>query len=133
MNFLLRFFPAYILMESALIASRREAEDLRAELSSAHLTIGEWRSRYEEDRAELKEIRRERIEELRQTANFMAYAKTARMIFVEPGSNLPQPAPQVTPEQLGGRSSMRDKVAQARREFDEEIRKASGLPEQDAA
>ncbi len=125
MNFLLRFFPAYALMESALIASRREAEELRAELERDRLTLNYWKLRYEQEQGERKLLISEYTESLRQTANFMAYAKTQRMIFVAPGSDLPQPAPQVTPEQLGGRSSMRDKVAQARREFDEAVDAAS--------
>lgn len=122
MTFFLRLFPAYALMESALIASRREAEDLRAELEREREFRSMDMTRAADLRSELDKIRNERISDLKATANFMAYAKAARMIFVEPGSNLPLPAPQVTPEQLGGRLSMRDKVAQAKREFDEAIK-----------
>ncbi len=124
MTFLARLFPSYLLMESALIASRREAEDLRVELQIARDTAKESRARFEEERAELKELRRERTEELKQTANFMAYAKTARMIFVAPGTDLPQAAPPITPEQLGGRSNMPDLVARAKREFRQAVEAA---------
>ena len=123
MNWFLRLFPAYLLMESALIASRREAEDLRTELNIARMTATEAKARYEEERAELKVLRNEQVESLKQTANFMAYAKTARMIFVQPGSDLPVSAPPVTPEQLRGAVHGRDLVAQATRQFNDALRK----------
>lgn len=130
MTFFARLFPSYVLMESALLASRRETEDLRTELNIARDTVRESKARYEEERAELKALRIEHTETLKQTANFMAYAKTARMIFVEPGSSLPLPAPPVSSEQLGGRVSMRDRTAQVLREFHEATRTE---PEQVAA
>lgn len=116
-------FPAYRLLESALMASRREAEDLRAQLTLSRDIRIASAGTYEEVRAELKEIRTRHEKMLIDIANFMAYAKTARRIFVGEDELSPLPAPPVTPEQMKGPTQMRDKVAQAEREFREELNK----------
>lgn len=129
MNWFLSLFPSYSLMESALIASRREAEGLRADLERERRAVEIETAYSRELRDELKELRERHEKSLMQTANFMAYAKTARMIFASEGSSLPQPAPPVTNEQLTVRSTMREKTAEAKKKFDEQVAKFSAASE----
>jgi hypothetical protein len=120
MNWIAALFPSYRLMESALMASRREAEGLRADLERERRSLELEAAYSRELRNELKELRERHDQSLMQTANFMAYAKTARLIFIEPGSNLPQPAPPVTNDQLVMRTTMRERTAEAKKTFDEQ-------------
>jgi hypothetical protein len=115
-------FPAYRLMESALMASRREAEDLRSQLSESKNIRLAWEGDYQEQRDELKELRAKHEKMLVDIANFMAYAKTARRIFIGEDELSPLPAPPVTPEQLKGPTQGRDLVAKANKEFKDALR-----------
>jgi len=117
----LSLFPAYRLMESIVMDSRREVENLRAEVEIARAAAAESSKRFEEERTELKELREKYEKALIQIANFMAYAKTARMIFVPEDSNLPQPAPPVEPEHMMSRVTGRELVARANKKFDDDL------------
>lgn len=117
----LSLFPAYRLMESMVVDSQRQAVELRADVEAERKSAAGWQKRFEEERAELKELREKYETSLKQTANFMAYAKTARMVFVPEDSNLPQPAPPVEMDQLPLRRNPQNKVAQAMKKFDQEL------------
>ena len=84
--------------------------------------------RFDEERAELKEIRDRHEKSLTQSANFLAYAKTGRMIFTD-GNDTPIPIP--APSEIKPmRPQASQLVADANREFAAAMRKLNNPPEE---